>query len=42
MNDEQDMVRTEAPWVDAEGRKGPKVVVIGADRGIYEVCERSG
>jgi nucleotide-binding universal stress UspA family protein len=27
VNDEQDMVRTEVPWVDAEGRPGPKVVV---------------
>ena len=27
MNDEQDMVRTEAPWVDAKGMPGPKVVV---------------
>ncbi len=27
MNDEQDMVRTEARWVDAEGMPGPKVVV---------------
>jgi nucleotide-binding universal stress UspA family protein len=27
VNDEQDMVRTEAPWVDPEGMPGPKVVV---------------
>jgi nucleotide-binding universal stress UspA family protein len=27
VNDEQDMVRTEAPWVDAEGMPGPRVVV---------------
>ena len=27
MNDEEDMVRTETRWVDAEGMPGPKIVV---------------
>jgi nucleotide-binding universal stress UspA family protein len=26
VNDEQDMIRTESPWVDPEGMPGPKVV----------------
>jgi nucleotide-binding universal stress UspA family protein len=27
VNDEEDMIRADAPWVDAEGLPGPKVVV---------------
>ncbi len=27
MNDEEDMVRTDLPWSDPEGMRGPRVVV---------------